>query len=231
MRHLRTAILSFLAMAAITAAGQSKSPMVVAPTSATASSDATPMLQRRDARYQLRKGDTFDLVFAYSPEFNQTIAVQPDGYVSLKEIGSILVEGKTIPELTDVLTAAYGKILHNPSIEISPREFEKPYFIAGGQVSKPGKYDLRTDLTVTEAIAIAGGFNSQAKHSQVVLFRPLTSGGYEAKLLDVKQMLASRNLAEDPQLRPGDMLYVPQNTISKIKPFLPVPSFGAAALF
>jgi polysaccharide export outer membrane protein len=98
-------------------------------------------------------------------------------------------------------------------------------------VSKPGKYDLRGDMTVTEAVAIAGWFTEKAKHSQVVLFHPLETGGYEAKLLNIKQLLASRNLAEDPQLQPGDMLYVPQNTLSKVKPFIPVPTFGAATLF
>jgi polysaccharide export outer membrane protein len=107
------------------------------------------------------------------------------------------------------------------------KDFEKPYFIAAGQVAKPGKYDLRSDLTVTEAVAIAGGFNDKAKHSQVVLFRPLRGGGYEAKLLNVKKLLATRNLSEDVQLQPGDMLYVPQNELSKIRPFLPTSSMGA----
>jgi polysaccharide export outer membrane protein len=110
---------------------------------------------------------------------------------------------------------------------IALKDFEKPYFIASGQVEKPGKYDLRSDLTVTEGVAIAGGFNDKAKHSQVVLFRPIPGGGYEAKLLNVKKLLATRNLSEDIHLQPGDMLYVPQNALSKIRPFLPTSSMGA----
>jgi hypothetical protein len=50
----------------------------------------------------------------------------------------------------------------------------------------------------------------------------------EAKVLDMKKMLSTGNLSEDPHLRPGDMIYVPKNTISKIKPFLPVPGVGVA---
>jgi polysaccharide export outer membrane protein len=193
-----------------------------------ASAHATPGLRERNPRYIVRKGDTFDLDFALSPEFNQTVAVQPDGYVTLKGVGSIFVEGQTVPELTETVKAAYSKILHDPVIAIAPKDFEKPYFIALGQVSKPGKYDLRSDLTLTEAVAIAGGFNDKAKHSQVVLFHPAPGGGgYEAKLIDVKKLLATRNLSEDPQMRPGDMLYVPQSTFSKIRPFLPTTSMGA----
>jgi len=59
------------------------------------------------------------------------------------------------------------------------------------------------------------------------LFRPVQGGGYEAKLLNVKKLLASRNLSEDVQLEPGDMLYVPQSAFSKIRPFLPTSSMGA----
>jgi polysaccharide export outer membrane protein len=193
-----------------------------------ASAHATPGLHERNPRYMVRKGDTFDLDFALSPEFNQTVAVQPDGYVTLKGVGSIFVEGQTVPELTETVKAAYAKTLHDPVIAIALKDFEKPYFIASGQVAKPGKYDLRSDLTVTEAVAIAGGFNGQAKHSQVVLFRPVPGGGgYEAKLIDVKKLLATRNLSEDPQMRPGDMLYVPQSAFSKIRPYLPTASMGA----
>jgi len=188
---------------------------------------ANPALHQRNPRYALRKGDTFDLDFSLSPEFNQLVAVQPDGYVTLKGVGSVYVEGQTVPELTESVKAAYSKVLHDPVIAIALKDFEKPYFIASGQLSKPGKYDLRSDLTLTEAVALAGGFNDKAKHSQVVLFRPVPErGGYEAKLIDAKKLLATHNLSEDPQIRPGDMIYVPQSTFSKIRPFLPTPNMG-----
>jgi polysaccharide export outer membrane protein len=231
MKHSFVILASFIMTTAVAAVGQgptvSSCKTDNSSLDSVASASATPGLQERHPRYRLRKGDTFDLDFALSPEFNQTVAVQPDGYVTFKGIGSIFVEGQTVPELTETVKAAYAKTLHDPVIAIALKDFEKPYFIASGQVAKPGKYDLRSDLTVTEAVAIAGGFNDKAKHSQVVLFRPVPSGGYEAKLLNVKKLLASRNLSEDIQLQPGDMLYVPQSAMSKIRPFLPTSSMGA----
>lgn len=221
------ALVAFFLAIASPGAVQSAAAQSGSPSHLSALADATPGLHQRNPRYQLRKGDTFDLDFELSPEFNQTVAVQPDGYVTLKGIGSIYIEGQTIPELTETVKAAYAKILHDPIVAIALKDFEKPYFIASGQVSKPGKYDLRGDLTVSEGVAIAGGFNDKAKHSQVVLFRPLQGGGYEAKLLNIKKLLATRNLSEDVQLQPGDMLYVPQNAFSKIRPFLPTSSMGA----
>jgi polysaccharide biosynthesis/export protein len=188
---------------------------------------ATPGLQQRNPRYKLRKGDSFDVDFAMTPEFNQVVAVQPDGYVTLKAIGSMYVENQTVPELTQTLTNAYTKILNAPVIAVSLKDFEKPYFIASGQVAKPGKYDLRGDLTVTEAVAIAGGFDEKSKHSQVVLFHPVPSGGFEAKVINVKKLMASKDMSEDIRLQPGDLLFVPQNAFSKIKPFFPSSSVSA----
>jgi uncharacterized protein (UPF0216 family) len=49
----------------------------------------------------------------------------------------------------------------------------------------------------------------------------------EARVFNVKQMLGSRNLQEDPHLTPGDMLYVPQNNMSKVRRYLPTSSMGA----
>ena len=93
-------VLAALMTVVATAAGQ----IAVVDNSLTAASTApkvSPGLQQRNSRYQLRRGDTFDLDFALSPEFNQTVAVEPDGYVTLKGAGSFFVEGQTVPELTE----------------------------------------------------------------------------------------------------------------------------------
>ena len=182
----------------------------------------------RNPRYRIEAGDTFDLTFELSPEFNQTaVAVQPDGFVTLRGVGDIKVAGETVPELTSTLRLAYGKILNNPLISIVLKEFEKPYFIASGQVAKPGKYEMHGNMTVTQAIAIAGDFQSSAKHSQVVLFRRVDDQWTEAKLIDVKKMQKNRDLREDPVLHAGDMLFVPKNTMSKVDRFIPNLSLGS----
>jgi polysaccharide export outer membrane protein len=185
-----------------------------------------PAFHVRNPRYQLCKDDVFDLDFPFSPEFNQTTTVQPDGYISLLGLGDLHVEGQTIPELTQSLRVAYAKILHEPVITVVLKDFDRPSFSAFGQVGKPGKYDLRGDITVTQAIAIAGGLSDMAKHSQVLLFRRVSSDWYGVRKINVKQLLRGENLDEDLHLQPGDMLFVPKNTIAKIKPFIPMPNVG-----
>jgi len=193
------------------------------------SSDGTAIdhsFQQRYPRYKLEFGDQLEVSFELSPEFNQTVTVQPDGYITLRGAGDVRVAGQTVPELTETLKRAYAKILHDPLISVVLKDFEKPYFIADGQVGKPGKYELRGDTTLTQAIAMAGGFQDTAKHSQVLLFRRVDSDWVSAKIINVKQMEKEGNLHEDPYLHPGDMVFVPKNRFSKIRPFLPSSSMG-----
>jgi polysaccharide export outer membrane protein len=192
----------------------------------TSNTTVGPSFQQRYSRYKLEFGDQFDVSFELSPEFNQTVTVQPDGYITLRGAGDVHVVGETVPQLTETLRQAYAKILKDPVISVVLKDFEKPYFIADGQVGKPGKYELRGETTLTQGIAIAGGFQDSAKHSQVLLFRRVNSDWVSAKIINVKEMEKKGNLHEDPYLHPGDMLFVPKNRLSKVKPFLPTASMG-----
>ena len=199
----------------------------VAGSIALAKAEETPALKTRGARYQLRGGDTFDVDFALSPSFNETVAVQPDGYVSLKGAEAIHVEGLTVPEVEVAIKTAYAKTLRDPIVVVSLKDFERPYFIIGGKVSKPGKYDLRTTLTVYQAVAIAGGFTQESKHSQVILFRPMSDGMFKSTMINEKHLLSKHDLTEDVRLQSGDTIYVPQNALSKISRYLPTSTIGA----
>jgi polysaccharide biosynthesis/export protein len=195
----------------------------------TADHEQVPVLQHRNHRYQLHSADVLELSFPFTPEFNQTVTVQPDGYITLRGVESMRVEGQTLPEVTNSVRAAYGKILHDPVINVELKDFEKPYFIVGGEVGHPGKFDLRGETTATEAVAIAGGMKESSKHSQVLLFHRVPDGWIQVKKLNMKKMLKEANLNEDAYLQPGDFLYVPKNTMSKIERFIPTSSLGMYA--
>jgi polysaccharide export outer membrane protein len=236
-KSLRTGnriILAFVAASiSIICTAQTATTATPGPNPATTVADAAKpadsiQFKQRSPRYHIEAGDTFDLTFDLSPEFNQlAVAVQPDGFVTLRGVGDVKVAGQTVPQLTETVRQAYGNILNKPLISIVLKEFEKPYFVADGQVAKPGKYEMHGNMTVTQAIAVAGGFQSSAKHSQVVLFRRVDDQWTEAKLIDVKKMEKNRDLREDPFLHSGDMLFIPKNTLSKIDRIIPNMSMGS----
>lgn len=185
-----------------------------------------PELQTRP-RYEIEPGDVIELNFPLQTEFNQTLTIAPDGYVSLEGIGDFYAAGKSLPELRRALVTAYSGILHNPIVNVELKDFQKPFFIVNGQVTHPGKYDLRENITVTEALAIAGGATDAAKSSQVLLFRRLPGGSMvEVRKLDMRRMYKKGDLTEDVSLKPGDLIFVPQTALSKIEKFLPTSSMG-----
>ena len=167
-----------------------------------------------------------ELTFPFTPEFNQTVTVQPDGFINLKGTADLRVEGKTTVEVVDSVRAAYVEILHDPTIDVKLAQFDKPYFVVGGEVTHPGKYDFTVDTTVTQALAIAGGFTEKAKRREVLLFRRVSPEWAEVKKINVSGMVDKRDLSEDLYLRPGDMVLVSKSQISKITRFIPIPSLG-----
>jgi polysaccharide biosynthesis/export protein len=180
----------------------------------------------RHPLYRLRKSDVLEISFPLVPDFNQTVSVQPDGFIGLKESGQLFAEGKTVPEVEDAIRKAYAATMQDPEVTVILKDYDKPYFVANGEVVHPGKYELRGDTTVTEALAIAGGFNNQAKQSQVVVFRRASDQLTETRLIDVKRMLKSSDLKEDFHLRPGDLVYVPQSALSKLRRLIPTSSLS-----
>lgn len=173
----------------------------------------------REQRYRLQSQDVLTISFALSPEFDQTVTVQPDGYISLLGTEDLQVQGLTIPGLVDALQKAYGNILNHPIISVSLKDFQAPFFVVSGQVAKPGQFALRYQTTVFEAIALAGGLTPAGK-SHVFLLRRSSSGWFKVTPLNLSDIIAGKHV-EDALLEPGDMVYVPEKFITKFRTYVP----------
>ena len=174
----------------------------------------------RNPRYRICPSDVLVLSFPLSPELNQKAIVQPDGFISLQSAGYIRVEGLTVADAVEAVKKAYARTLHDPIVDIDLADFQKPFFTVLGQVGKPGQFDLRRDITVTQAIAVAGGFAPTAK-TQVFLYRAVSSQWAEVRELKIKDILKGKNISEDVHLRPGDMIFVPEKAITKFQRYVP----------
>src|SRR5215510_11442912 len=69
-------------------------------------------------RYRLQPGDVIEVQFRYTPEFNQTVTVQPDGYVSLEIGGDLKVAGLTVEETRQAILAQAATRLQDPVASI-----------------------------------------------------------------------------------------------------------------
>jgi polysaccharide export outer membrane protein len=174
----------------------------------------------RNPRYRICRDDVLLLTFPLSPELNQRVIVQPDGFISLQNVGDVYVQGLTVRELVEAVKKAYAHTLNGPIVDVDLADFQKPFFTVLGQVGKPGQYDLRYDITVTQAIAVAGGFASSGK-TQVLLYRAVSSNWAEVRELKINDILKGKNISEDVHLRPGDMIFVPEKAITKFQRYVP----------
>ncbi len=181
-----------------------------------ASAQERPVLKTAE-RYRLQAGDILEVQYRYTPEFNDLVTIQPDGYVTLPLLGDIRFGGLNLEQARALIFEKAKVRLKDPEINLKLKEFVTPFVTVFGEVDKPGRVELHGKLTVVEALAVAGGFKDTAKHSQVVLFRKVDDEWAEAKEIDVKENMSKRTLTEDLTLRPGDLLYIPQNRISKIE--------------
>lgn len=171
-------------------------------------------------RYRITPGDVIELRFPFVPELDQTLSVQPDGYITLREVGDIRAQGRTLPQFRAAVNEAYMPFVRDPVFTAVLKEFEKPYFVAAGELTKPGRYELRGATTLTQAIAYAGGATQYGKLTEVVIFRPFTEDTVSVKQINVKEMFEKKDLAEDPLLRPGDTIYISKTKMGKLSPIL-----------
>jgi polysaccharide export outer membrane protein len=177
--------------------------------------------------YRLRPADTIEINFQFTPEFNQTLLVRPDGFVTLRGVGDALAAGLTIEQFTRAVESRYSGLLREPLVSVVLKDFERPFFLVGGEVERPGKYDLRGRTTIVEAVTIAGGIKRSGKASSVLLYRSAPEGALPSVVVDVKKLL--ENPAEGAAtlaVGHGDLVWVPRTIFSKVERFLPVPSIG-----
>src|SRR5689334_6070339 len=188
--------------------------------------NSKPALRSRDERYRLQPSDIVAVAFRFTPEFNQTVTIQPDGFISLEITGELKVSGLTLDEMKQAILAKCRGTLHDPVVNLTLTEFSKPFFVINGQVAHPGKFELRGLTTVSDAIAIAGGFSSGARDSEVLLFRRVSPGMAEVKKVDLKQILRAGKIDEDITLQASDSIYVSKSAVGKLERFMSVARLG-----
>jgi len=180
-----------------------------------------------DVRYTLNPGDVLEIQYRYTPEFNQTVTVQPDGYVSLQIGGDVRVGGRDLEQVRNLILVRVRTRLESPELTVILKEFQKPYVVVAGEVVQPGKLEMREKLTAVQAVLMAGGFKDSAKSSQILVFRKLNADTAEVRSLNFKTLTRTRDLENDLTLQPGDMILVPRNRISKFERYVRIASLAA----
>jgi polysaccharide biosynthesis/export protein len=184
----------------------------------------------RDPRYRIQPSDVIEVQYRYTPEYNHTAAIQPDGFAALQVVGDVKVAGLTVEEAAAAIALKASERFRNPEVTVTLKEFIKPFFTVAGEVNHPGRFDIRGRMTAVEAIAISGGFKESSKRTTVILLRQTGADMAEVKVLDLKKFMTAKAIEEDVTLRSGDLLVVPQNAISRLEPLMRIGNTGLYGL-
>ncbi|MGA2728578.1 MAG: polysaccharide biosynthesis/export family protein [Terracidiphilus sp.] len=184
-----------------------------------------PELRQRP-RYLLRPGDILQLQYRLTPEFNQSVTVQPDGYIAINVGGEIQVAGLNMTQAHDLIVAKESSRLKDPELTLVLEEFTRPYVVVAGEVSKPGQIEIRDQMSALSAIMMAGGFTNGAKSGQVIVFRKFNDNLAEVRELNLTHVTKTRQLEHDLALQPGDIVYVPHDRISRLQHYMQLTNLG-----
>ncbi len=170
--------------------------------------------------YVLGYGDVVEVKFFNNEQYNETVAIRPDGKISLQRVGDILVVGMTTMQLDKIITDAYSEILINPEVTVIVREFGGQEFYVMGEVAKPGKYPISKGMTILRALATAGGSKTSAKLNSVILLRADNQHRAEATRINLDMASLSKQPGQDLPLKPFDVVYVPRTFIADVNNFI-----------
>jgi polysaccharide export outer membrane protein len=157
--------------------------------------------------YRVGTNDLLDIEVLNLENAKRTVRVNAAGSITLPLIGAVAIAGMTQQQIEERIAGLYGeKYLQNPQVSVFIREFTTERITVDGAVSKPGIYPLVGQMTLLRVIALAGGFGSIAKRSQVMLFRQGESGERQVATFDVEKIQSGEN--PDPPIRGDDLIVV-----------------------
>jgi polysaccharide export outer membrane protein len=168
--------------------------------------------------YRLYPGDEVDLAIPSAPELNKTLTVQPDGRLNLALAGPVMVADRTIADSERLISNAYATQLLRPQVTLTVRAAPLKVFV-GGEVDKPGVYDMPGDINALQAVVMAGDFKTSAKRSEVVIIRRGPDGRAMLRTVDLRQGVGNPAVDLVP-LRRFDVVYVPRTHVSEAGVFV-----------
>ena len=114
------------------------------------------------AEHVLAPSDEFELRFPFYPDLNDRVTIGPDGRLSLQLINTVAVGGLTVAEATKLMNQRYGEVIRDPQATITLRAYAPQQIFVDGWVTNPGLVRSDVPLTVSRALAQAGGAKSGA---------------------------------------------------------------------
>ena len=158
--------------------------------------------------YVIGPGDRLSIDLWKEPDLSKQVAVRLDGKISLPLIEDLVAAGLTSAELRTQLTEEYGKYVDSPVVSVTVLESHSKKIYLLGKVTRPGEYPLQKNVTVVQAISLAGGLTEWADASNIRLIRKI-KGEQKTFRVDYDAIVSGKDVSQNVQLAPEDTIFVP----------------------
>jgi protein involved in polysaccharide export with SLBB domain len=170
--------------------------------------------------YRLYPGDQLTVEVPAAPELNRTVTVQADGRISLPLLAPVMVADRSILDAETLLSQAYASQLLRPEVNIDVKAPTPLKVFVGGEVDKPGVYDMPGDINALQAVIMAGGFKNSGRRGEVVIIRRGADGRAMLRTVNLITGMTDPSRTSLVPLRRFDIVYVPRTGIAEVGLFV-----------
>ncbi len=184
-----------------------------APTpSPTQTSPPTAEQAQAQAAYIIGPGDSLQVFVWREQGLSTTIPVRPDGKITTPLVEDMVAVGKTPSQLGRDMEKVLSKYIKSPQVNILVSQpmstFSQVQVI--GQVTRPQSMAYREGMKVLDAVLAAGGLAPFASGNRAKLIRK-TNGKQQETKVKLADLLDKGDLRQNLELRPGDVIVVPES--------------------
>jgi polysaccharide export outer membrane protein len=161
------------------------------------------------ADYRLTPGDKLRVEVYKDSQLSQSLQVRPDGKVTLPLLGDIVAADLTPIQLRDRISNGLKEYVQNPVVTVIVVEASPAMVYVMGEVAQPGSIPMRGQMTVLQALAMAGGFKEFANTKDIRILRKASGILNSVETLRFNYNEAVKGNGSPVFLSPGDMVVVP----------------------
>jgi len=164
------------------------------------------------SEYIIGPGDTIQVFVWRSPELSVTVPVRPDGKISTPLIEDVVAVGKTPSQLAREMETVLSAYIRAPQVNIIVTNALSAFshITVIGQVAKPQTVPYKEGMTVMDVLLAVGGLTDFAAGNRAKLVRKDPAGKDVVIKLHLQDLLRKGKMSENVNVRPGDVLVVPE---------------------
>jgi polysaccharide export outer membrane protein len=160
----------------------------------------------KDYEYKIGPEDMLNISVWKNEALSRALPVRPDGMISLPLLNDVQAAGLTPMELRDVLMKKLVEYIPAPEVSVMVQDVKSFKVAVIGEVTRPGRFELRSRTTVLDLLAEVGGFNQFASRGRIAILRP---EGKKFNRIPFNYNKAIAGEQENFYLQPGDIILVP----------------------